>query len=221
MARASPQSAFVVCIIEDNEIAAQYLLQLLARDPAIRPVLPHDLRKPGGPELVEPIFVLDNWALTPPLSECLRKIRLRYPKALSLVLDKKGSDEDVVRMVGLGIHGFLAHGEVTRDLMSAVHAVSMGRLWLPPRVLPMYVRLTTRASRNDTLSSETTTAREAEIVELVKRRLSNKEIASILRIRESTVKFHLSNIFAKLQLTNRHDLLDEDDIPNAWAELFG
>ena len=52
------------------------------------------------------------------------------------------------------------------------------------------------------------TWRERRIIELVKRRLSNKEISAILNVSEGTIKFHLSNIFAKLGVRDRHAMID-------------
>jgi DNA-binding CsgD family transcriptional regulator len=51
------------------------------------------------------------------------------------------------------------------------------------------------------------TKRETEVLELIRHRLSNKEIASILNVAEVTVKFHASNIFAKVKVARRRDLL--------------
>ncbi len=63
------------------------------------------------------------------------------------------------------------------------------------------------------------TPRESQILELVKRRLSNKEIAGIRRVQESTVKFHLSNIFSKLRVPNRQALIDTDGTRLGWPGL--
>jgi len=54
----------------------------------------------------------------------------------------------------------------------------------------------------------------------VKRRLSNKEIGVSLNIRESTVKFHLSNVFSKLQVNRRGDLRDKGELSDIWRQLL-
>jgi len=58
------------------------------------------------------------------------------------------------------------------------------------------------------------------VIELVKRRLSNKEIGAILNIQESTVKFHLSNIFSKLQVNRRRQLQDKAQLSEIWRKLI-
>lgn len=64
------------------------------------------------------------------------------------------------------------------------------------------------------------TPRENEIKELIQRRFSNKEIASILKICESTVKFHLTNIFSKLHAHGRQDLLQRKPIESSLGGLL-
>lgn len=212
----------VICVIEQNRLAAEFLLQLLAKDRTISPILLEDLPKQYTEQSAGPLlFLLDNWALSPPLSECLRRLRTRYPNCTFLVLDVDQPDEEIVRMLWFGIHGFLKHREVSQFLVAAVHTISEGRTWVSNEVLQAYVRTTSSAGRYRSLSPEKTTPREAQIIELVKRRLSNREIAAVLSIQESTVKFHLSNIFTKLGVTNRHDLQPKEEIPRNWAEVLG
>ena len=54
----------------------------------------------------------------------------------------------------------------------------------------------------------------------LRRRLSNKEIADVLNISESTVKYHISNLFGKLQVTSRHELVRADAMPGQLAQVF-
>ena len=56
------------------------------------------------------------------------------------------------------------------------------------------------------LKNQNLTLREEQILHLTRERLSNKEIAAILNIEISTVKFHLSHIFSKLEVVCRSDL---------------
>lgn len=212
----------VVCVVEQNRLAAEFLLQLLSKGPAISPILLEDLPKQHTGQSADPLlFLLDNWTLCPPLSECLRRLRSRYPNSAYLVLDKHQPDENIVRMLWFGIHGFLEHREVAQSVVSAVHAISEGQMWVTNEVLQAYVRSTASAGRYRSLRPELTTPRETQIIELVKRRLSNREIAAILNIQENTVKFHLSNIFTKLGVTKRHDLQPKEEIPGNWAEVLG
>jgi DNA-binding NarL/FixJ family response regulator len=51
------------------------------------------------------------------------------------------------------------------------------------------------------------TSREAQVIELLMRRLTNKDISNVLEISERTVKFHVSNILGKFGIEDRHELL--------------
>jgi DNA-binding CsgD family transcriptional regulator len=62
------------------------------------------------------------------------------------------------------------------------------------------------AARHASGSGDALTDREHEVLHLLERRLSNKEIASILRITERTVKFHVGNILDKLNLRSRQQV---------------
>lgn len=212
--------SLLVSVVAQNYLAAEYLLKLLAEDTTISPLLHDDFVKQRFAASVAPIFVFDHWALGPPLNTFLHQFGRQYPEARYLVLDKEQSDENIVAMLRLGIHGFVRHRDVAECLAVAVHALASGRLWVSPQVLHAYVRLTASSNSHGGRRSAVTTQKETEIVELVKHRLSNKEIAGLLKIRESTVKFHLSNIFAKLQIANRQQLHGKDPSLSGWPEVL-
>ena len=221
MKQAARRHSLVVGVVEQNRLAAEYLLSLLTQDSTICSFLPEDFTRRSAGESLPLIFLLDNAGLSLPLAECLRQLALQYPKAKYMVLDSEQSDENIVRMLALGVHGFLRHRDIAQSLLRAVHAIAEGQMWVSSEVLQSYVQFTASTHRPGSLGRETTTLRETEIIDLVKRRLSNKEIARILRIQESTVKFHLSNIFGKLHVPNRHALLDKTEPPDGWAEILG
>ncbi len=83
-----------------------------------------------------------------------------------------------------------------------------GHLWVVPDILEQYVRYASALSHHKAVRGDALTGRERRIIELVQRRMSNKEISSILGITESTVKFHLTNIFAKLGVNDRHAVVE-------------
>ena len=199
-----------VCLIESNPLAAHYLHGLLSKDSLIHLVTLEDLRGRASREPDTLVFVLDKAGLPIPLSEYLRRLGERLTGSRFLVMDQEAAEEDVVRLLWLGIDGFVAYGDVPQFLVPAIHSVGAGNMWVPRELLKNYVHWTKGVCRGSRNGFENLTFRENQIIELAKRRLSNREIAETLRIRESTVKFHLSNIFSKLQITNRHDLMGKD-----------
>jgi len=90
-------------------------------------------------------------------------------------------------------------------------------------VLEQYTRFSAQLSRAKALKGSPLTRREKHILDLVQRRLSNKEISSILGIGESTVKFHLGNIFLKLGVRDRQAIQEaaEDTLDAVRAEKVG
>ncbi len=197
-----------VCVVEHNPLAAGHLQQILAHQPAVRvSVFDPQLEPRRLPRHRVDAFVLDQGTLPLSLSKLLRFLRLRHSKARFLLLDHPLSGDELCRLLFLGIQGFLPYTEVEANLIPALRTVLQGHYWMPPQVLEQYVgatvHFTSRHGRPDVF-----TTRERRIVELVKRRLSNKEIAQTLSISEATVKFHLANVFAKLGVRDRYALLD-------------
>ncbi len=193
--------SILVCLVEQNQLAAEYLLHLLAKDSRIRVV---SLRTPA------PIFLLDNCGLPLPVRDCLHKLRFEYPSGLFIVLDENSTARDILRLLSLGIHGFLAHREASKDLLNAVHTVAKGRMHIVPEVLREYVQ-SIASKQGPSFGWHRITQREDQVMELAKRRLSNKEIAHILKIGESTVKYHLANAFSKRQISTRDCLVNEHE----------
>jgi LuxR family transcriptional regulator, maltose regulon positive regulatory protein len=103
-----------------------------------------------------------------------------------------------------------------------VERVTRGELWFSASVLEAYARnsIASLKAVSQSPTGQAITQRESQIIELVKRRLSNKEIAEVLHIQESTVKFHLSNIFSKLQVNRRNELQDRGQLSDIWRKLI-
>jgi NarL family two-component system response regulator LiaR len=123
------------------------------------------------------------------------------------VLDDQKSKEEIVRILIMGAHGYVSHTDAPSTLIPAIICIAANQLWVPHDVLPEFLREVSSVLRKDQ-ARQATTPREDEILELVRRRLSNREIADLLQIRVSTVKFHISNILSKLHANNRHELTE-------------
>jgi two-component system NarL family response regulator len=126
--------------------------------------------------------------------ECTGQICSRYPEARVIVLTTFGGDENIHRAFQAGARAYLLKDVRREDFLGTVRSVHAGECALPPDVA---VRLLQR-NRADELSG-----RETEVLRLVARGKSNKEIADLLAISESTVKNHMTNILAKLRVPDR------------------
>jgi NarL family two-component system response regulator LiaR len=208
MSRAIPLLPVQVCAIAHNLLVEAYLAQLLRTDHHLRPL---SLKQYTGLSPIarrDTVFVLDQSALEVPLCECLRQLRDGCSSARFIVLDEEKSKEEIVRLLVVGAHGYVSHADVSRTLVRAIVSVAGGQPWIPQEAFQQFLHEIGCVLRKDIHHRQTTTLREDEILELVRRRLSNREIADFLRIRTSTVKFHLSNILSKMHANNRRDLIE-------------
>jgi len=162
------------------------------------------IREPGSPCL----FVLDACSLRTDLGPLAARFRADSPGSKFLVL--LSSEQHVteeIRLFNWGIDGFVElHKKWQRELPLAIDSILKGQLWVPHHVLLAFAKRTKALLDAQLLHGHFLTAREVEVVQLLMRNLTNKEISGALAISERTVKFHVSNILSKLQIDNRHGL---------------
>jgi DNA-binding NarL/FixJ family response regulator len=201
------RSRIAVCLVERNRLAACYLHDILERDSGNQ-VFSEEavLGRSAADEIVAPIFVIDVGTLGGSLVSVLTILRSHSREAKTLLLDEELSSYELRRLPFLGVQGYLPYNKVRSQLCLALRAISDGDMWFPPDALKEFSHHS-RTSRLEGLS-DVFTPREKLVIGLVERRLGNKEIAAILRISESTVKFHLANIYTKLGVRNRHSVAD-------------
>ncbi len=126
--------------------------------------------------------------------ETIRRIRAKSPDARFIVLTTYEGDEDIHQAMEAGASGYLVKGLPKEMLVNAVRKVHGGGRYLPP---PMSEALAARTP-DSSLS-----ARERQVLGLVAKGKSNKEIASVLGITEATVKCHVSVILMRLNASDR------------------
>jgi DNA-binding NarL/FixJ family response regulator len=113
------------------------------------------------------------------------------------VLTTYDTDADIIRAVEAGAAGYLLKDTPRRQLTDAVRAAARGETVLAP---PVAARLVTRVRAP---AYEQLTPREAQVLALVAKGLSNPDIGRELFISEATVKTHLLKVFAKLGVDDR------------------
>ena len=110
----------------------------------------------------------------------------------------------------LRVWGILPTDASTEELNAAVHALSQGLIVGTSTLL--------FESESEPLSHGPLTDRESEVLGLLAKGLANKQIAVALSISEHTVKFHVSSIYAKLNVTNRTEAVREG-LRGGWIAL--
>lgn len=123
----------------------------------------------------------------------IRSVRTSSPDAGILVVSTYNSDDLVQRATAAGANGYLLKDAPLEQLVDAIHRVAHSRT---PRPSPS-------AAYVGDPRSEALTGREQDVLRLLARGLSNREIGAALGISETTVKTHVTSILSKLDLTNR------------------
>ena len=136
------------------------------------------------------------------------------------MVDRAQPDKEMLRLMNMGFHGFVEHSKVAESLPDAVHGLANGQLWFSDELTRVYIRLT-EAQYSASDRSQLPTPRESEILDLVRQHLSNKDIATILGLAESTVKYHLSHIMAKYRVGSRRELETNTTVgpSRIWEQL--
>ncbi len=202
-----------VHVISCHPLVALAISDIISRDPALRMCFssescpnPKNPRRNGEPCL----FLLDSCSLPMEFAAVRRLLCLRCPesKFMALLSPEKATDDEMIRLVYEGIDGCLALTELYgQEFPKALQSIISGNLWIPHHILREYIRQTNFLLNAQLRPDPRLTARENQAFRLMIRRLSNKEIAAVLGISERTAKFHISNIFSKLKLHDRHELL--------------
>jgi DNA-binding NarL/FixJ family response regulator len=126
--------------------------------------------------------------------QAIRTITAEFPAARILALTTYEGDADIRRALEAGARGYLLKDMLLTEVITAIRAVRRG-----DRVIPTAVaaRLAEFPERSDL------TERELEVLQLVARGLSNKQVARAIGRTDETVKIHLKNMFAKLGVADR------------------
>lgn len=127
----------------------------------------------------------------------IRQVRARFPKVQILVLTTYDTDSEIVRAIEAGATGYLLKDVPREELFRAVRLCAKGEAVLSP---PVAARL---LGRMRAPIEETLSVRELEVLALVAKGFSNKEVARKLKISEATVKTHLLHTFDKLGVDDR------------------
>ena len=127
-------------------------------------------------------------------AETIRQIRQKTPQARIIVLTTYEGDEDIHQAMEAGASGYLVKGLPQEMLVTAVRRVHAGGRFFPPPVSQALAARTPDSSLSP---------RERQVLELVAKGKSNREIAATLGITEATVKCHVSVILSRLNASDR------------------
>jgi len=165
------------------------------------------LRTPNFPR----VFLLDGCSIVVPLGPLSSRLRANSPgsKFLALLAPEQNGEAEMIRLFHWGIDGMLVLDEEWKsELPKAIVALLSNRLWVPSEVLLAFVKVMKTLLDRQLLPGQSLTARESQVLQLLFRSFTNKEIACGLNISERTAKFHVCNVLNKLGLDNRRHFIE-------------
>lgn len=126
--------------------------------------------------------------------EAARSIRAEFPDARILVVTSYQTEEEVLQVLKAGALGYILKDLDRSMLMEAIRAVCAGKRWISPGVEQQIA---------EGVLHRPLTGRELEVLRLLARGLTNREIANVFQISESTVKNHVNHLLVKLEVADR------------------
>jgi NarL family two-component system response regulator LiaR len=135
--------------------------------------------------------------------EATGEIQQAQPDVQILVLTSFAEDDKVFPAIKAGAMGYLLKDASPLELLDGIRDVHRGEPTMHPTVARKLMREIKKPSDELPPTPEPLSEREAEVLALVARGLSNQEIADRLYISEKTVRTHVSNLLGKLHLANR------------------
>jgi len=134
---------------------------------------------------------------------CIKK---EYPNVKVIVLTSFSDQAHVLPALRAGASGYILKDVEPDQLVEAIRSAYKGNIQLHPDIANTLLSQTLPVEEKEEESSiqvDVLTARENEVLQLLAKGMSNKEIASVLVITEKTVKAHVSSILSKLNLSDR------------------
>lgn len=139
--------------------------------------------------------------------QAIREIKARWPRVRVVILSSFVSDGYVVEGLMAGADGYLLKDASPAALIAGVMAVANGEQVIEPSVTQHLAGLLSKQSNERNHCYDGLTPRELQTLAMIARGLVAKEIAHDLRISEKTVRNHVSNIYRKLDIFDRSQIV--------------
>ncbi|MFN8454046.1 MAG: response regulator transcription factor [Anaerolineae bacterium] len=139
--------------------------------------------------------------------EATRQIKQELPATVIVMLTVQDEEETLLEAIKNGAQGYLLKSMSSRQILELLQAAMQGHAAITPAlagcILEEFRRLSRQAPCPPEVETATLTGREQEVLSLVAERATDQQIAAALSVSLYTVKSHMRNILAKLQVSNR------------------
>ncbi len=133
----------------------------------------------------------------------LQELKTTKPTAGILCLVNEYNLQQIVGLLQAGVGGCLLRDAEVPDLIRALVAVGRGEIVLPPALASQALAALARGRLPQETTAESLTDREKDVLSLLAKGMTNKEIAQCLFLSVRTVEAHLQNIYGKLNVSSR------------------
>jgi DNA-binding NarL/FixJ family response regulator len=202
--------AIRVVIADDQALFRRGLLVVLAGEQTIEVVGEAEDGKSAvaiAEDLAPDVVLMDVRMPQMDGIEAARRIRQLLPSTKILMLTVSDDEDDLFEAIKAGANGYLLKEISVEQVAESIQAVARGHSLISPfmatKLLREFNALARQAAAREQLPAPALTARELEVLRLVARGMSNREVAGMLYISENTVKNHVRNILEKLHLHSR------------------
>ena len=192
-----PGSGIRILIVDDHPVVRAGLTSMLGTQPGLQVIGSAS----SGEEAIEmlklqslDLLLLDLRMPSMNGIDTLLAIKSLGIPTRVIVLTNFETDEDIYRAVHAGAEGYLLKNTSQSEMVEAIRAVHSGKRYIPPHIAS---RLTERMMRSDL------TTREHEVLTMLAKGLTNKQIGRVLKISSNTVRNHVNSIIDKLEVSDR------------------
>lgn len=202
----APSSPHRIVVIDDHPLFRRGVQQLISMEPRFVLVGEASTGRDGVEKVktLEPDLVLLDLNMSGMDGlQTLAAIKALGVPTRVVILTVSNSDEDLIAALRAGADGYLLKDMEPEDLLESIRRAVSGRLSLSDPMTEMLAHALRKENQTTSIEQAGLTAREQEILTLIARGQSNKQVARDLAISEGTVKVHVKHILKKLNLRSR------------------
>jgi len=213
-----------VFLLAENRLLREALTRLLSKKSDIRVVGANSYSASVHDEIVATrpnIIVLDSGGLASSKAPLISALLAAISGLRVVMVDMDPDENTFLRAVREGVVGYVLKNASAMELAGTIRAVAMGEAVCPPSLSMVLFRTVARglnAPPSFSWGAELgLSRREQQMVELLRERLTNKEIAARLNLSEQTVKNHVHNILRKVGVPNRLTVVERCELDRVRA----
>jgi DNA-binding NarL/FixJ family response regulator len=206
-----------VYLIAEHRLLRESLVRLLRKKTDFRVVGESRLFDCSVAQIIESkceVLLLDS-ATTVPATKFLVELAEKAPEVKTVLFGMDDDPLNFLKAVQFGVSGYIVKDASAGDIVSAVRGVAAGDAICSPKLcMALFQHVAGEFRKRPAITDRGArikfglTHRQSQLVVLVARGLTNKEIAASLNLSEFTVKNHLSRIMKQVQVDSRHDAVD-------------